>query len=72
MLKKWNETKNLNNKPKSGYKRITSKRQDEKIRNMAEKNFEITAAEIKLKMEKCNVKVNKNTIRYHLHEGGAR
>ncbi|CAG8540054.1 5297_t:CDS:2 [Cetraspora pellucida] len=61
----------LNNKPKSGRKHITSKRQDEKIRNMAKKNFDITATEIKLEMEKCNVKVSKNTIRHHLHEGGA-
>ncbi|CAG8730989.1 19037_t:CDS:2 [Cetraspora pellucida] len=38
---------------------------------MAEKNFDITAAEIKLKMEKCNVKVSKDTIRHHLHKGGA-
>ncbi|CAG8786526.1 5607_t:CDS:2, partial [Cetraspora pellucida] len=67
----WNETKDLNNKPKSGRKRITSKRQDEKIRNMAEKNFDITAAEIKLEIEKCNVKVSKDTIRCRLHEGGA-
>ncbi|CAG8783017.1 8267_t:CDS:2, partial [Cetraspora pellucida] len=72
VLKKWNETKDLNNKPKSGHKRITSKRQNEKIRNMAEKNFDITAAEIKLEMEKYNVKVSKDTIWRCLHEEGAR
>jgi len=64
-------TKDLSNQPKSGRKRITTKKQDQKIFELAQKKDNVTAMQISEDMKKYNVKVSKVTIRCHLREQGA-
>jgi transposase len=72
IIKKWNETRDLNDLPKSGRKRITTLKQDKKISELAKKNSDITAAKIKQKIEKYDVNISVNTIRRRLNESGAK
>ena len=71
-VKKWGETKNLNDEQKPGRNRITTPRQDAKILKLASDKENVTAVEIQQEMEKQNVSISVRTIQKHLREGGAK
>ena len=71
-VKKWGETKNLNDEPKPGRNRITTPRQDAKILKLASDKENVTAVEIQQEMGKRNVSVSVRTIQKRLREGGAK
>jgi transposase len=66
--KRWEETKDLNDQPKSGANRITSLKQDEKIVKLAKKNDDITVVKIQQEMKKQDVNISVTTIRRRLNE----
>jgi transposase len=71
-VKRWGENKDLSDKPKSGRQRITTRRQDKQIVELAEKKDDITASEIQWEMKKRDVDVSVRTIQRRLGESGGR
>ena len=55
-----------------GRSRATTAKQDEQIVKLAEKEHNITAAEIKKKFEKRNVEISVDTVKWQLHEAGGK
>ena len=51
-VQRWQETKDLNDQPKSGRNRSTTPKQDEKIIELAQKQTNATAADIQWEMKK--------------------
>ena len=71
-VKKWGETKNLNDEQKPGRNWITTLRQDAKILKLASDKENVTAVEIQQEMEKQNISTSVRTIQKRLHEDGAK
>jgi transposase len=71
-VKKYQEDKNLIDQPKSGRGRSTTTAQDEKIVSLAEKEHNITSAEIQQRLEKQGVTVSERTVRRRLAEAGGK
>ncbi|CAG8851130.1 10115_t:CDS:1, partial [Racocetra persica] len=67
-VNRWSVTKDLNDQPKSGHKRITTKKQDQRIIKLAKKNANITAMQICEDMKKYCVEVSESTIHRRLRE----
>src|SRR5208337_5031413 len=67
-LEKWNESKDLNDKLKSGQKRSTTEKQDKKMIELAEKDSDINIIEIKQEMKKRKLEDSESTIRRRFHE----
>jgi transposase len=67
-INRWNYNKDLSDQPKSGRKRITTPKEDNKIVELAKKKDDITADEIKQEMKKRKIEISRDTIRRRLHE----
>lgn len=71
-VKRWQESKDLSDKPKPGRKRVTTQKEDKRILKLAKENEDITAPEIRRELLKQNVDIHVRTIQRRLGEGGAR
>ena len=70
--KRWQESKDLSDKPRPGRQRVTTQRQDNQILKLAKENVDISAPEIRRELLKQNIDIHVRTIQRRLGEGGAR
>lgn len=71
-VQRWQISKDLTEEPKSGRKRSTTAKQDERIVKMAKTEHNITSTKIQGIMEKKGVDISARTIRRRLHESGGK
>ncbi len=69
-LNRWEETKDLFDRPRSGAPRITTVKQDQMIVNMALDEMNATSKTIKDELENSGVTVSQLTIRRRLNDAG--
>ncbi|CAH2097064.1 unnamed protein product [Euphydryas editha] len=67
-IKRYKQTKNVDNFPERGRTRVTNSKQDKEIVTLFEKNSTLRLRETKFKLAKKGIYVSLNTIRRHLHE----
>lgn len=71
-LKRWKQSKVLNDLPRSGRPRATTPKQDQQIVSLAEQQTFITSQDITNRMNRRGVIINERTVQRRLNEAGAR
>jgi transposase len=71
-LARWKETKDLSDLPRSGRRRGTTPKQDEKILSLAGDEMFATSSDIEDRLKKKRAKISQRTIRRRLREAGAK
>lgn len=68
--RRWQETKNLSDRPRSGAPRATNAEQHQKIVDMALADMDSTSKTIQLELQDSGVNVTDRTIRARLKDAG--
>jgi len=71
-VKKYHENPDLSTSERPGQPHVTTAKQDKRIVGMAEKEHNITATEIKKKLEERSVEISVDTVKRHLREAGGK
>lgn len=71
-LNRWNESKDLTDFTRSGRPRVTTKKVDKRIEDLAGKNKIVTTRDIQSVLKRQSVHISQETVRRRLKEAGAR
>lgn len=71
-LKRWQQSKDLTDAPRSGRPRATTAKQDQQVIALAEQQTFITSQGIANKLNKKGVEISQRTVRRRLNEAGAK
>ncbi|CAF1556304.1 unnamed protein product [Adineta ricciae] len=71
-LKRWKQSKDLTNAPRSGRPRATTPKQDQQVVALAEQQTFVTSENIAKQLNKKGVKISQRTVRRRLNEAGAK
>ena len=71
-LNRWNESKDLDDSPRSGRPRATTQEQDQRIVSLADQQTFVTAQDIANQLKQEGVVVRERTVQRCLNEAGAK
>ena len=71
-LNRWNESKDLDDSPRSGRPRATTQEQDQRIVSLGDQQTFVTAQDIANQLKREQVVVSERTVRRRLNEAGAK
>jgi len=71
-LKRWNQSKDMSDTPRSGRPRVTTAKHHQQIVSLAEQQTFVTSRDITNQLNKKGVNINETTVRRRLNEAGAK
>jgi transposase len=71
-LKRWKQSKDLTDAPRSGRPRATTPKEDQRIVALAEQQTFVTSRDIANQLNKKGVEINERTVQRRLNEAGAK
>ena len=71
-LKRWKQSKDLTDAPRSGRSRVTTPKQDQQVVALAEQQTFVTCQDITNQLNKKGVEISQRTVRRRLNEAGTK